>query len=158
MKTEDDITVNVPEKTIRKLADLLKSTDLAEIEISAKDFRIRVRSRETQTNVLMGASSLTSNPVVAVPPSLKSKSVDSQSDLHIIRSPFIGTFYRAASPSAPVYVEQGQTVAKGSTLCIVEAMKMMNEIEADAGGIIEKVFVENGEPVEFNTALFGIRR
>ncbi len=158
MKPVDDTSENVPEKTIRKLADLLKSTDLAEIEITSKDLTIRVRSRESQTAVMVGSSGAVSGPMAAVSAPTKAKSADAYSDLHVIRSPFIGTFYRAASPTSSTYVEQGQTVSKGSTLCIVEAMKMMNEIEADCGGVIEKIFVENGEPVEFNTALFGIRR
>jgi acetyl-CoA carboxylase biotin carboxyl carrier protein len=82
----------------------------------------------------------------------------SSSELHVVRSPFIGTFYRAPSPNSAVFAEVGQSVQKGQVLCIVEAMKIMNEIEADAGGVIEKIFIENGSPVDFNAALFAIRK
>jgi len=74
----------------------------------------------------------------------------------VITSPFVGTFYRASSPDAPPFVELGQTVRKGQTLCIVEAMKLMNEIESEVGGKVAEIFVENGQPVEFGEPLFRI--
>ena len=150
---------DVPESVIRKLSDLLKATDLAEIEISSAKMSVRVRAREAASPMVM---SMPSAPVVSVPNAVVSnapaKSAETHSDLHIVRSPFVGTFYRTPSPSSPPFVEQGQSISKGQVLCIVEAMKLMNEIEADAGGVIEKIFVESGTPVEFNTPLFGIRR
>ena len=75
---------------------------------------------------------------------------------HVVKSPMVGTFYRSPSPSSPAFVEVGKTVKAGDILCIVEAMKMMNQIEADAPGTIEAVLVENGEPVEFDQPLFSI--
>ncbi|MBN8554240.1 MAG: acetyl-CoA carboxylase biotin carboxyl carrier protein [Deltaproteobacteria bacterium] len=152
-----DNSGEVPEKVIRKLSDLLKSTDLAEIEISTGKMNIRVRAREAAV-----APMIVSAPVSASVPSsstsVSKPSVEAQSDLHIIRSPFVGTFYRSPSPTHPAFVEANQTISKGQTLCIVEAMKLMNEIEADVSGLIEKVYVENGTPVEFNSPLFGIRK
>lgn len=147
--------VKVPEETIRKLSDLLKATDLAEIEISMGGLNVRVRGRE-QVVTHFASPAVVPQPVnIASKPQ---KSVEPQSDLHIIRSPFIGTFYRAPSPNSPAFVELNQTVSKGQPLCIVEAMKLMNEIESDSSGMIEKIFVENGTPVEFNQPLFGIRK
>jgi acetyl-CoA carboxylase biotin carboxyl carrier protein len=146
----------VPEETIRKLSDLLKTTDLAEIEVSIGDLTVRVRGKEQLTTHI--SPSLVQSPSVATTASRGPKVPDVQSDLHIIRSPFIGTFYRAASPTSAVFVEVNQSLTKGQTLCIVEAMKLMNEIESDCSGVLEKIFVENGTPVEFNQPLFGIRK
>lgn len=150
----------VPEELIKRLSDLLKLTDLAEIELSLKDTTVRVRAKEAQVApVILGSPQAVTTPS-AQPHSISkpSKSVEAHSDLHIVRSPFIGTFYRAPSPTSPSFVEMGQAVSKGQVLCIVEAMKLMNEIEADSSGVIEKIFVENGTPVEFNTPLFGIKK
>jgi len=151
---------DVPEGVIRKLSDLLKTTDLAEIEVTTDKMSIRVRARET-----VGGATFVSAPSTPILPAAAPLSSaapaareEPKSDLHLIRSPFVGTFYRAPSPQSPSFVEQGQAVSKGQSLCIVEAMKLMNEIEADMSGIIEKIFVENGTPVEFNTPLFGIRK
>lgn len=151
-----DIEFTVPEKAIKKLADLLKSSDLAELEIASGDLTIKVRAHEKSAPMIMATSQASS---ATAPSVLTNKpKADPVTDLHIIRSPFIGTFYRSPAPSSPSFVSEGQAVSKGQTLCIVEAMKMMNEIESDSAGTIEKVFVENGDAVEFNTPLFGIRR
>lgn len=145
----------VPEDVIRKLSDLLKSTDLAEIEISMGEMQVRVRGREQVVTHLAP----TSGPAPVGPTNRSpTKSVEPHSDLHIVRSPFIGTFYRQPSPTSAAFVELNQAVSKGQTLCIVEAMKLMNEIESDSSGVIEKIFVESGTPVEFNMPLFGIRK
>lgn len=152
---------DIPEGAIRKLAEILNSTDLAEIEVKSDKMTIRVRAREAS-----GASFVHTAPVMHAPMGgptsivASTKAADApaaDAGLHIVRSPFVGTFYRAPSPTSPNFVEQGQATTKGQSLCIVEAMKLMNEIEADQSGIIEKIFVENGTPVEFNTALFAIR-
>ncbi len=152
----------LPEQTIRKLSEILKSTQLAEIEVSTSKMSIRVRAKES-----FAAPSIVTVPTMASPAapqaapstaSIPQPKTEAHSDLHLIRSPFVGTFYRAPSPTSANFTEQGQSISKGQTLCIVEAMKLMNEIEADCSGTIEKIFVENGTPVEFNTPLFGIRK
>jgi len=79
-------------------------------------------------------------------------------DLHIVKSPIVGTFYEAPSPGAPPFLKIGDTVQEGQVLCIIEAMKLMNEIEAEVSGVLAKAFVSNGNPVEYGTPLFGIRR
>jgi len=159
---------DVPEQMIRKLSELLKSTDLAEIELSLDKVKIRVRAKEAsggaQTIMVSSPSDRgvhsSASLSAGASQSAKKLAADaaSQSDLHIIRSPFVGTFYRSPSSSSPSYVEVGQVVNKGQALCIVEAMKLMNEIEADASGVIEKIFAENSTPVDFNAPLFGIRK
>ena len=85
-------------------------------------------------------------------------SKDDDADLHIVKSPIVGTFYESASPGAPAFVAVGETVKEGQALCIIEAMKLMNEIEADASGEIVKRYVNNGSPVEYGMPLFGIRK
>jgi acetyl-CoA carboxylase biotin carboxyl carrier protein len=92
---------------------------------------------------------------VAVPPS---SAADEEANLHIVKSPIVGTFYESASPGAPPFVVVGDSVKEGQVLCIIEAMKLMNEIEADASGEIAKQFVNNGSPVEYGMALFAIRK
>lgn len=150
-----DTQTEVPEALIRRLSDLLHSTDLAEIELQTGAINVRVKAKEqVATNVL----STPAPKLVAQPSESKAASESTASDLHIIRSPFVGSFYRAPSPTSSPYVEEGQTITKGQVLCIIEAMKIMNEIEADAGGVIEKIYVEDGTPVDFNAPLFGIRK
>lgn len=147
--------LEVPEKLIRKLSDLLKSTDLSEIELSSEGFKVKVKAKGESVSYSFPPSLPSAGREAAAPkPAIES----AESDLHIIRSPFVGTFYASPSPSAEAYTGEGQSVSKGQVLCIVEAMKIMNEIEADSGGTIEKIYVENGTPVDFNTALFGIRK
>lgn len=157
MKTggKDPKGPEVPERVIRKLSELLKSTDLAEIEMSLEGFSVRVRAKEASFSSVATTYSAEAPRTSVVPSPTKSESV---SDLHSLRSPFVGTFYRTPSPNSAPYVEEGQQVTKGQVLCIVEAMKIMNEIEADCSGVIEKIFVEDGSPVDYNAALFGIRK
>jgi acetyl-CoA carboxylase biotin carboxyl carrier protein len=156
MKDSDSSsTKEVPEKMIRKLSELLKSTDLAEIEWSFDNMSLRVRAKESSfSSHLVSAPSMLMASSSSSAPAPK----EAAADLHIVRSPFIGTFYRSPSPSAAAFAEEGQNVSKGQVLCIVEAMKIMNEIECDSSGKIEKIFVENGTPVDFNTPLFGLRK
>ncbi len=151
---------DVPEAVIRKLSDILKSTDLAEIEVTMDKIKVRVRAKELAQAPIIVPTAAHSVPATATASGGLSKKTSeaSQTDLHIVRSPFVGTFYRAPSPTSPAFVEVGQTVTKGQALCIIEAMKLMNEIEADMTGVIEKIFVENGSPVDFNAPLFGLRK
>lgn len=154
---DEKSTQEVPEKLIRKLSDLLKQTDLAEIEMSLEGISVRVRAKESLISA--GYSMAQTQNAAVYPAAVPSKTLEEpETSLHIVRSPFVGTFYRAPSPNSEVYVEVGQNVNKGQVLCIVEAMKIMNEIECDSGGIIEKIFVEDGTPVDYNAPLFGLRK
>jgi acetyl-CoA carboxylase biotin carboxyl carrier protein len=93
-------------------------------------------------------------PVPAAGPAAAAAEAPAEPEGHVVKSPMVGTFYRSPSPGAKAFVEVGQSVSAGDTLCIIEAMKLMNEIEADAGGIIKAVLVENGQPVEYGEPLF----
>lgn len=132
---------------------LMKTHGIAEFEWEDQGTRIKLKTQAAQ-----GPVALPSAPVSAVPQaSATATPTPSANPRHqAITSPFVGTFYRSASPSAGPYVKEGQRVKKGDVLCIVEAMKLMNEIEAEVSGTIIKALVENGQPVEFGESLFMI--
>jgi acetyl-CoA carboxylase biotin carboxyl carrier protein len=145
--------LEVPEKAIRKLSELLKASDLSEIEICEGDFKLRVRAREMAVE---SAPVFVSNRA-ASPTVVAKAEASSDGDLHIVRSPFVGTYYKAASPESEAFVREGQAVSKGQVMCIVEAMKVLNEIECEVSGVVEKIYAENALPVDYNAPLFGIR-
>lgn len=147
---------------VKKVLKLVEESDVNEIELEEKGVRIRISKRANnavpfyqlappmmpQTYPPPAASA-----VPAAPPAREPASVAAPS-YHEVKSPIVGTFYRAPAPDAANYVEVGQNVELGEVLCIVEAMKLMNEIESDVAGKIVKVCVENGKPVEYNQVLF----
>lgn len=142
---------------IKKLVKILDSTGVTDIEIEENGFRVKIakKVRGTQEFInpqIQAQSNLNEPPKVqaAVPPAEKEKAAN----LHEIKSPIVGTFYRAPAPDADPYVQVGDYVTTGTVLCIVEAMKLMNEIETDITGKIIKILVENGRPVEYNQPLF----
>ncbi len=151
---------------IEQLLNFMSEHNLEEFEYSRGDLRIRLR--KPASGVILAHSRASSVPEIIVPgtpsPSRASESgreAASESrpteDLHLVKSPIVGTYYGSPSPGAAAFVKVGVHVDIGQTLCIVEAMKLMNEIEADAGGEVIKIFVENGQPVEYGQPLFGIR-
>jgi acetyl-CoA carboxylase biotin carboxyl carrier protein len=141
---------------IEKLIDLLKDKEVGELEYSEwegeQGFNIRV-SLAGQVAVAT-TTALPAAPAAAAPVAAEADDGDSH---HVLVSPMVGTFYRSPSPDASSFVELGDRVQVGQTLCIVEAMKLMNEIEADAAGVIEAILVDNGNPVQFGQPLFKIR-
>ena len=156
-------------KEIRELADLVARRGLASLELEQEGFRLRI---EGPRPVPRDAGPAPASAYPAVPVSWEEKvhrpessvsgapdapSPEVDAGLHLVTSPIVGTFYRAANPDADSFVAVGDTVEKGATLCIVEAMKLMNEIEADVAGTIVEVFPKNGQPVEFGEKLFAIR-
>jgi acetyl-CoA carboxylase biotin carboxyl carrier protein len=144
---------------IRELIQLVSDTGIAELEVQRGDNRVRIRrSFGVETSVVVP----TANPApVAVPvPAMKAETpppVKAVPELLYAKSPIVGTFYEAASPETPPFVRLGEHVTVGKILCIIESMKLMNEIEADVAGIVESKLVQNGQPVEYGEALFGIR-
>jgi acetyl-CoA carboxylase biotin carboxyl carrier protein len=133
----------------RELGGLLAEFNLTDIEVTRGDVRVRVR-RGTA-----GVPDITASAPPAVPIRTASLAVDAATaGLVVIESPMVGTFYRASSPTAEPYVREGDTIKQGQIVCIIEAMKLMNEIEAKASGRIAKVLVENGQPVEYGQPLF----
>ena len=152
-------------KEIRKLVRLLEQSEISEIEISDKDRKIRL-AKPTPSNGQTGAPIIASAaPQAAVPPPQAAPAVDIEAApikpppaaaANVVKSPMVGTFYAAPSPDAEPYVQIGDVVRKGQVLCIVEAMKLMNEIESDYEGRIVEIHVENAQPVEFDHPLFTI--
>ena len=146
---------------IRELIQLLSDTGIAELEVQRGDNRVRIRKSfgvETEVFLQPAASGPTAAPSAPVA-ALKAETPPAKADpqLFYAKSPIVGTFYEAASPDTPPFVRIGEQVTPGKILCIIESMKLMNEIEADVAGIIESKLVQNGQPVEYGEALFGIR-
>jgi acetyl-CoA carboxylase biotin carboxyl carrier protein len=152
-------------RKLKKLIDLVQESGIGEIEITEGEEKVRIcRQAAGSPQVLMAAAPMSMQmpmaaPVAAIPPAAgpaaeAAKAVEPAG--HTLKSPMVGTFYRAPSPGAPAFVEVGQSVTKGQTLCIIEAMKLLNEIESDATGTVKAVLVENGQPVEYGQPLFVI--
>jgi acetyl-CoA carboxylase biotin carboxyl carrier protein len=150
-------------KEIKELIDLVAQRGLSALEVEQTGFRIRiegVRATVAGNGTAPAAESLPPPllPARATGPAPAARApVEEQKGLHVITSPIVGTFYRAPSPEADPFTEVGQTVSKGKTLCIIESMKLMNEIESDVEGEVVEVFPLNGQPVEYGEKLFAIR-
>jgi len=136
-------------RKLKKLIDLVQESGIAELEITEGEEKVRISrvSPAAQTVV-------TPAPPPAPVAAAAAAEVPAAVEGHVVKSPMVGTFYRAASPGAKTFVEVGDRVNAGDTLCIIEAMKLLNEIEADQGGVIKEVYVENGQPVEYGEPLF----
>ena len=155
-------------KQIEQLLQFMTEHNLEEFEYSRGDLRIRLRKPSSGVVLQQSRSGYAPEIIVpgAAPETLASASQQasagggdgrSSEDLHLIKSPIVGTFYGSPSPGVEAFVKVGAQVETGQTLCIVEAMKLMNEIESDASGEVVRVYVENGQPVEYGQPLFGIR-
>ncbi|NOZ51597.1 MAG: acetyl-CoA carboxylase biotin carboxyl carrier protein [Gammaproteobacteria bacterium] len=149
-------------RKVKKLIELLEESGVAELEIREGEESVRISRYSQNTPVAINAIA-PPMPAVAAPPNTASPAPENaiavapQEDEiagHVVKSPMVGTFYRAPSPSAKPFVEVGQSVNAGDTLCIVEAMKLLNQIESDANGVIKAIRVENGQPVEYGQPLF----
>ena len=138
-------------RKVKKLIELLEESGIDELEIHEGEESVRI-SRHSK----VPAQQVYAAAPVAAPAAGDSAPAAPKLNGSVSRSPMVGTFYRAASPTSPNFVEVGQSVKKGDVLCIVEAMKMMNHIEAEASGVIESILVENGQPVEYDQPLFTI--
>ncbi|HET6725121.1 MAG TPA: acetyl-CoA carboxylase biotin carboxyl carrier protein [Gammaproteobacteria bacterium] len=148
-------------RKVKKLVELLEESGIAEIEISEGEESVRI-SRYPQGQPMMAPAPVASAPQPTVIPASApgvagaEPAVEALPSGHVVKAPMVGTFYRAPSPGAAAFVDVGQSVNVGDTLCIIEAMKMLNQIEADKAGTIKSVLVENGEPVEFGQPMFVI--
>ena len=148
-------------RKLKKLIDLVQESGIGEIEITEGEEKVRI-SRQgpvAPAPVVMAAPAAialpSGAPAVAGAPAAATAAPEAPKG-HTLKSPMVGTFYRAPSPGAPPFVEVGQPVTKGQTLCIIEAMKLLNEIESDASGVVKSILVENGQPVEYGQPLFVI--
>ncbi|AMK75676.1 MULTISPECIES: acetyl-CoA carboxylase biotin carboxyl carrier protein [Methylomonas] len=138
-------------RKIKKLIDLIEESDIAEIEIREGEESVKISRYSAAAPVQYAApvaAPIAAAPVVAAAP------VEEKVSGHVVKSPMVGTFYRSASPGSAAFVEIGQSVSNGQTLCIIEAMKILNQIEADKSGKIKQILVENGHPVEYGQPLF----
>ena len=147
-------------KEIIKLIDLLEERNLSHFELEVEGFKIKINRGQSQTTLPEPAQDLSLSPEseeTANPLTSESSLQEIGDNLYYVTSPMVGTFYRAPDPSSPPFVEEGESVNKSQTLCIIEAMKLMNEIESDIDGVIEEICVANGKPVEYGQKLFSIK-
>lgn len=144
-------------RKLKKLIDLVQESGISELEVTEGEEKVRIAKHSTAAPATYYAQV---PPAAAAPAPLAAPAPadveDELPDGHIVKSPMVGTFYRAGAPGAKPLVEVGQSVSEGDRLCIIEAMKLMNEIEADASGVVKAILVENGEPVEYGQPLFVI--
>ncbi|HEY3927041.1 MAG TPA: acetyl-CoA carboxylase biotin carboxyl carrier protein [Candidatus Koribacter sp.] len=161
------------QKELKELIEFLIEKDITEFELERGDVKLRVK-RGAETHYVSAPTVVQAAPVVAAapaPPVHAPKSstpasvaapapppADDEANLHYVKSPIVGTYYESPSPGSPPFLKVGDTVKEGQVLCIVEAMKLMNEIEADASGEVVKILVQNGAPVEYGMPLFAIRK
>ena len=155
-------SVNMEE--LRELIGLLRDNELAELELENEGFRVRLRRESALAEAAPVASVPPPAPAPAPAPSgpahpgtQATTAAAQDQDLHIIQSPIVGTFYRSPSPTADAFVKIGSNVEPETVVCIIEAMKLMNEIQAEASWEVVKIYVENGQPVEYGQPLFGIQ-
>ena len=150
-------------RKLKTLIELVETSGIAELEIQEGEERVRITralAQHAPVMMMQPHAAPPPQPVTApptgvaadAPPAVAPAAAEPQG--HVVKSPIVGTFYRAASPDSKSFVEVGDTVKEGDTLCIIEAMKLMNEIEADASGVVKSILVENGQPVEFGQPLF----
>lgn len=149
-------------RKVKKLIELLEESGIDELEIREGEESVRISRHSKQPAyaqpMYAPAPAPVAAPVAAAAPAAAAETAPAAAKLngHVVRSPMVGTFYRAASPTSGNFAEVGQSVKKGDILCIVEAMKMMNHIEAEASGVIESILVDNNQPVEYDQPLFTI--
>ena len=140
-------------RKVKKLIELLEESGLSEIEITEGEDKVRI-SKQTTSKSNDSQTVVYSNQMEENNKGSTNHKQILRNGLHEVKAPMIGTYYQAAEPGAEAFVKVGDPVSEGDTLCIIEAMKMMNKIESDADGIIERVLVQNGDPVEFDEVLF----
>lgn len=148
---------------IKRLIKMVDSSGITDLAIEEGELKIRISKKIRIQGASTPQTYFNTSPVQSAPVSVesieqKSEVSASSSNLYEIRSPIVGTFYRAPAPDSDPYIQVGESVTKGTVLCIVEAMKLMNEIESDVDGKLMKIFVENGKPVEYNQPLFLIEK
>ena len=142
-------------RKLKKLIDLVQESGISELEVTEGEEKVRIAKHlpvaaAPQSYMIPQAAPMLAPATAAT----AAPAAEAEPDGHAVKAPMVGTFYRSSSPGAEPFVEIGQTVKQGDTLCIIEAMKLLNEIEADASGVVKAILVENGQPVEFGEPLF----
>jgi acetyl-CoA carboxylase biotin carboxyl carrier protein len=149
-------------RKLKTLIDLVAESDIAELEVTEGESKVRiVKSSAIPQNqmVMMQPQGMQQHYAPAHAPAAAAApvaAVVAEPTGHIVKSPMVGTFYRSSAPGSPAFVEVGSNIKEGETLCIIEAMKLLNEIDSDISGVVTKILVENGQPVEFGQPLFVI--
>jgi acetyl-CoA carboxylase biotin carboxyl carrier protein len=151
-------------RKLKKLIDLVEESGISELEITEGEEKVKIvkggvgAPATAQLSTARAISLAADAPAApaAAPAAVPAAPIEAKQEGHVLKSPMVGTFYRSPSPDAKAFVEVGQTVKEGQTICIIEAMKLMNEIEADASGVVKAILVENGQPVEYGQPLFVI--
>ncbi|MBK7659181.1 MAG: acetyl-CoA carboxylase biotin carboxyl carrier protein [Betaproteobacteria bacterium] len=149
-------------RKLKKLIDLVQESGIGELEITEGEEKVRISRAGTAAPMVMASqpmqmlpAGIATGPAAGTAPAEAAPAAAEPAG-HTLKSPMVGTFYRSPSPGAPSFVEVGQAVSKGQTLCIIEAMKLLNEIESDKAGVVKAILVENGQPVEYGQPLFVI--
>jgi acetyl-CoA carboxylase biotin carboxyl carrier protein len=160
--TKGNVETSFNMDEIRQLAALVDDHGLTEFEFENENIRVRLSKMQTSPVYspapLMHAGAGAGVPAASVPIEAVAEPVDEDAGLHKITSPIVGTFYRSPGPDKDPYVSEGSKVSAETTVCIVEAMKLMNEIQAEISGEVIRIYVENGQPVEYGQPLFGVRK
>lgn len=143
-------------RKLKTLIDLVAESDISELEVTEGESKVRIVKNaapapQAQVMMMPHAQQAIAAPAAAAPAPAAAPAVPAG---HVVKSPMVGTFYRASAPGAAPFVDVGSTVKEGDTLCLIEAMKLLNEIDADANGTIKQILVENGQPVEYGQPLF----
>ena len=146
-------------RKLKKLIDLVQESGIAELEITEGEEKVKIVKGGAVSLAAVPAPALASAPAPSAARAAEAAapapaSAPAEPEGHAVKAPMVGTFYRSPSPDAKAFVEVGQSVKAGDTICIIEAMKLMNEIEADAAGVVKAILVENGQPVEYGQPLF----
>ena len=148
-------------RKLKKLIDLVQESGIAELEITEGEEKVKIVKGGAVSVTHAAHAGAAPQPAVSAPAAPQPAAAAAPAaqpepgqEGHVVKAPMVGTFYRSPSPDAKAFIEVGQTVKEGQTICIIEAMKLMNEIEADASGIVKAILVENGQPVEYGQALF----
>jgi acetyl-CoA carboxylase biotin carboxyl carrier protein len=148
-------------RKLKTLIDLVAESGIAELEVTEGEDRVRIAKFSPAPVAPTSSTTVLAAPAPGAPPATAAAAPaapapEPEPAGHIVKSPMVGTFYRSPSPGAGSFVELGQAVKPGDTLCIIEAMKLLNEIEAEVGGVVKQILVENGQPVEYGQPLFVI--
>ena len=144
-------------RKVKKLIELLEQSGIAEIEIHEGEESVRVSRHGTGAHPAVLSTSVAPGGANASGRAAAGSGTEELPEGHVVRAPMVGIFYESPAPGRPAFVELGKTIHAGDALCVIEAMKIMNQIEADVGGVLSKILVQNGEPVEYGQPLFVIR-
>ncbi|MDG1301004.1 MAG: acetyl-CoA carboxylase biotin carboxyl carrier protein [Opitutae bacterium] len=146
-------------KAIKQVVDMMKRSEISEFEIEEKDFKLRLCRKNGETQIIHAAAPLAAAPAAPAPaaPAAPAAAPLEEQGISMVKSPMVGTFYTAASPESPAFAKVGTKVGADSIVCIIEAMKVMNEIQSEISGTITEILVENGAAVEYGQPLFKVK-